>query len=45
MYGIEWTKTVVKQLRGIQPPKQRMAILDAVARLTDCPTNAANVKP
>lgn len=44
MYGIEWTKTAVKQLRGIQPPKQRMAILDAVARLADCPTNAANVK-
>ena len=44
MYSIEWTKTAVKQLRGIQPPKQRMAILDAVQGLANCPTNAANVK-
>jgi len=44
MYSIEWTKTAVKQLRRIQPDKQRKAIFAAVDSLKDCPTNAANVK-
>ncbi len=44
MYGIDWTKAAIKQLRKIQPARQRSAILKAVAALADCPTNAANVK-
>ena len=44
MYSIDWTKTAIKQLRKIQPEKQRKAILSAVGDLADCPTNAANVK-
>ena len=44
MYGIDWTKTAIKQLKKIQPPKQRKAILAAVAGLADCPINAVNVK-
>lgn len=41
MYSIEWTKTAVKQLRKIQPDKQRKAIFAAVDGLKDCPTNAS----
>lgn len=44
MYSIDWTKTAIKQLRKIQPEKQRKAILVAVQGLDSCPTNAANVK-
>ena len=44
MYSIDWTKTAIKQLRKIQPEKQRKAILSAVGDLAECPTNAANVK-
>lgn len=44
MYSIEWTKTAIKQLRKIQPEKQRKVILSAVGDLAECPTNAANVK-
>tara|TARA_A100001391_G_scaffold167564_1_gene127995 strand:+ start:31370 stop:31636 length:267 start_codon:yes stop_codon:yes gene_type:complete len=44
MHEIEWTKTAVKQLRGIQPPKQRTAILDAVKALARCPTHATSVR-
>ncbi|MBA3980005.1 MAG: cytotoxic translational repressor of toxin-antitoxin stability system [Alcanivorax sp.] len=44
MYGIDWTKTAIKQLRKVQPEKQRKAILVAVEGLKSCPTNAANVK-
>lgn len=44
MFEVEWTKTAIKQLQKIRPPKQQSAILAAVARLADCPTNAANVK-
>ncbi|MFT6554800.1 MAG: mRNA-degrading endonuclease RelE of RelBE toxin-antitoxin system [Alloalcanivorax venustensis] len=44
MYSIDWTKKAIKQLRKIQPEKQRKAILAAVQGLDSCPTNAANVK-
>ena len=44
MYSIDWTKTAIKQLRKIQPEKQRKAILAAVQCLDSCPTNTANVK-
>lgn len=44
MFSIEWTKTAVKELRKIQPEKQRTAIFKAVDELSECPTTAANVK-
>lgn len=43
LYSIEWTKRAIKQLRAIQPARQRAAILDAVRGLQSCPTNAVNV--
>ena len=44
MFSIEWTKTAVKDLRKIQPDKQRNVIFKAVAELSECPTAAINVK-
>ncbi|CCU72794.1 MULTISPECIES: type II toxin-antitoxin system RelE family toxin [Thalassolituus] len=44
MFSIEWTKTAVKELRKIQPEKQRTAIFKAVDELSECPTTATNVK-
>ncbi|MFP6791212.1 MAG: type II toxin-antitoxin system RelE/ParE family toxin [Thalassolituus sp.] len=44
MFSIEWTKTAVKELRKIQPEKQRTAIFKAVDELSECPITATNVK-